>query len=258
MLERFKKPKGESEIASGFPDVKFFGFGNEHLPFTVGFDVAGFNQLLQDTFSIKPKDIPRITLRFIGFVPSEDVGAINKDIEELASKTKRRELLEVIDVKELVILVQELGFSIDRADPNDIVELIKSMLSNKLLMASISVLHKLKHEERSRKPISKINSVFKSPLPYIGSIYGAEYFYNNRPWWLRGAFLLFWLYSARESIKIADLIASRAHYKDDKEINRLVHDNIFTQKEGMVASEVLEKWRNLILVNPIDQMPIDL
>ena len=69
---------------------------------------------------------------------------------------------------------------------------------------------------------------------------------------------MFWLYSARESIKIADLIASRAHYKDDKEINRLVHDNIFTQKEGMVASEVLEKWRNLILVNPIDQMPIDL
>ena len=52
MTEQIRGLPPEEPLVTGLPDVKFFGFGNEILPYRIGFEVDAYRQLLKDSLNI--------------------------------------------------------------------------------------------------------------------------------------------------------------------------------------------------------------
>lgn len=251
MPERFRMSRREKGGVEGLPDVKFYGFGNEVLPYRVGIDVDGYSQLLQDTLKIGQTDVSRIALRFIGIPQFDDTESAIEDARELSQTYGESGLVRTVTVgHELLAIGSIPGVSLDQIERESMQELVSSLLGGKLAFESIAIKDELLHEKLDKKATSKISPVLHKPVLPIGGFVLGEYLLQDIPWVFRTAILLYGLAIARLGVMKVDRRVAVNHNQVHEDLETQVLDVMFSSQEESISPKEVEKWAQLITVYP--------
>ncbi len=249
MFERLRKTALEREFRPNLPYVKFFGFGNDELPYRVGFNVDGYTQLLRETFEIDEMDASRIALRFIGIPQTkEEENAIDKDIEYLDTNRKGYLVREFPIGEELYAIDATYAISLEDDNPDFIQNLMARLLGQELVEESFSIKAQLLDEKYHRKPSVRLQRSLHSPIVGLTAFGAGEYLLQDLSWQVRFLSIVGGLAVAREVLGDIDRKIATRHQRalvDSMEQIRSV-----CLSNDTSASELENKFVELINVYP--------
>lgn len=249
MFERLRKTALERELRSNLPDVKFFGFGNDELPYRVGFDVDGYSKLLQETFEIDEMDASRITLRFYGFPQTEEEEkAIDEDIAHLDINRKGFLVREFPIGDELYAIGDLNGISLEDVDPDVIQNFMAQLLGRKLAHESVSIKAELLHEKFSRKLSVRVQKLLHSPIAGLAAFGAGEYLLQDFPWSVRTLSLIGGLVSTREVLRGIDIKVAMNQQRVIVDLMEQIRSAYMSNSDSVFALE--QRFAELINVYP--------
>jgi len=250
MTEQFRGLPPEEPLVTGLPDVKFFGFGNEVLPYRVGFDVDAYKQLLKDSLNLSPYDISRISIRFLGLIPADEFGSAQDDFESLQEESEEKLVRAVSLGSELMAIFQQTGVMLANAEPESAIELIRNLLAAKLAFESFSIKDELLHKKLSRKPSAQIVGILDRPLVYFYGLGLEEYLLQNLNWLPRTLILInSFLLAKIGAIKIKGRLVN-SHNSLHERLDIEENEALKLSETGEINPEIIEEWVNLIKVYP--------
>ena len=250
MTEQFRGLPPEEPLVTGLPDVKFFGFGNEVLPYRVGFDVDAYKQLLKDSLNINPDDISRIAIRFVGLIPPEEQSTAHRDFENLQEESEGKPVRVVSLGSELMAISQQTGLTLANIEPESAIELIRNLLAAKLAFESFSIKDELLHKKFSKKPSAQIAGILDRPLVYLYGLGIGEYLLQNLNWLPRTLILInSFLLAKIGAIKIKGRLIN-SHNSLHERLDIEQNEALKPSETGEIKPETIDEWVNLINVFP--------
>lgn len=251
MLERFKRRPVE-DISPTLPDVQFIGFEHPDFPFRVGIDIDAYQKMLQDTMQIQPKDMPKISLRFIGFVPQDKIDQVNSDLQNFGDENPNRFIRIISMHNEIPGLTQAAGVSFAHAETDSASSLIKDLIGTKLLFETYAVKAEMLDRKLHGSKILRVAKRLDSSILYGSELAGLEYLLRNFEWPDRLGILFLVLIDSKLALTNLKNRYKRRHVTIKRDINTQMQEDLNPSDEGEISDAAVEKWSNLVTVYPVE------